>query len=122
MADILSDKLGMPVKKPCTEEQGAAPFHNIDTNAYDFDDWLPIPNNKQDFDLQKIIAEVEQLEAQDNNQAPTNALPSSNPVVDGNQNANPVQDLAIAAPPANPTPGTSGHNVIQNYTQAQNFQ
>lgn len=89
MADIISAKIGNPPTKNRKT--------NFDTiNMDDFHDWVPIENNKDDFDLVQMIEEIKKQNAANaENPGPLNALLP----VDANANQGALQPSKSVEPP-----------------------
>lgn len=124
MADIISEKLGNPPKKckpnakdqnpddPPNEGSSAVPM--LSNANFDFEDWVPIDNNKADFELSQIIEAIEKENANVNNPQDI-ALP----VVPKN---NGTASAAMSAMPSTSgMPLTTQNSNILNFNQAQSF-
>lgn len=115
MADIISTKLGNPPPPKMAKES---------ENLNDFEDWVPIENNKDDFVLVDILNQIENENAAVEKQAENNQA-----LVPINPNMQP-QNASNAIPPAIPGPSsaqpvipvfnpTAGHQHVVNLNQAQ---
>lgn len=134
MADILSTKMGNPPKKAKGDDNN---FGTINMEDIDFEDWVPIENNRNDFDLGDVLNTIEN-ERQNNqgnimlNTAP-NPPPTGQMQPTSNENINPTQFNQIALPNADPQPSTSHqvlpapnnpgqtNNQVLNFSSAQNY-
>lgn len=117
MADIISDKLGNPAKKAKTiQEYEKEQAEKIMQNA-NFQDWVPIENNVDDFDVASILKEIE------------NTTNNYDITVPNQQNQNQVAmpSTTQALVPQNagenvPVPSTSSaQNSVVNVNSVQNY-
>ena len=90
MSDVLSEKfLGQNIQSPAKHaklvpKENPVGKQNTKTDSIDlnFYNWIPIENNANDFDLGKIIAEVDQMQGplpQSNTVVPAGSVPTPNP-------------------------------------------
>lgn len=119
MADILSEKLGNPPKK-CKpsgpEDRNDEPPPNQGSTAVapdianvEFEDWVPIENNKDDFVLADILSVIEKENAKV-------SIPQENQVAVPS-----TSNIQTTMPPTMATPlNTQNPNVV-NFNQAQSF-
>lgn len=113
MCDILSEKLNNPVPK---KKKTDANFDTINMEDYDFDDWVPIENNKEDFDLQALIAKLEKVEKENAQGNVSGNTTSAGPLVPAQE----ITPSTNAAPLATPLNNQNQSNVV-NFTQASNI-
>lgn len=118
MADIISKKLGNPIKKQKTmEEYEREQAEKIVENA-NFEDWVPIDNNINDFDVSNILKEIEnqtknyEVPQPDQNQMQI-AIPNEIPAVSS--------ALVPTNPPPPVVPQPSSSNQVLNVSNAQNY-
>lgn len=118
MCDILSAKMGNAPKK--AKATGEGEMSTVNMQDYDFDDWVPIDNNKADFDLDELLTKIkkenENIQGNISNKPPAVENPPANMQVVPLQNA---QKNIITNPAVQPS--TSNQNAVINYSQASNM-